>query len=321
MTKIKNDKMKDNKTETKNAQLLTPPPLEGLGEATTTEKYINPYTDFGFKKLFGTEANKDLLISFLNQLILSNEPIVDVTYLPPEQLGRSEADKRAVFDIYCKTDNGSTFIVEMQKAKQQWFKDRSVFYTSFPIQKQAQLGGDWDFKLKPVYFVGVLDFVFNEDKDDKNVFHHDVRLVDTATGKVFYNKLGFIYLEMPKFNKKEEELKTMFEKWLFALKNLPYFQDRPTILQEKIFAKLFNIAELAKMPKEETDAYEENLKIYRDNRNVLVTAEEEGRKKGRKEGIAKVALALYKIGRPIAEIAEATGLDEETLKGMFEINT
>jgi predicted transposase/invertase (TIGR01784 family) len=287
---------------------------------TTKEKYINPFTDFGFKKLFGTEANKDLLISFLNQMIWEQGTITNVTYLSSEQLGRSDFDKRAIFDIHCKTDKGETFIVEMQKAEQQYFKDRSIFYTTFPIQEQAQKGR-WDYKLNPVYFVGVLDFVFDDDKNDKEVYHHDVRLVDTKTNKVFYNKLGFIYLEMPKFNKGEDELETMFDKWLYVLKQLPRFQDRPAILQEKVFGKLFKIAELAKLPPSEALTYEKSLKVYRDNIVVVTTAEDKGfakgKAKGLQEGIEKVALSLYKIGRPISEITEVTGLNEETLRKMF----
>ena len=128
------------------------------------EKYINPFTDFGFKKLFGTEPNKDLLIDFLNTVILPKKrKRKDLSYRKNEQIGNTELDRKAIFDLYCIGSEGERFIVEMQKAKQNYFKDRSVFYSTFPIQEQAQRG-DWDYKLSEVYTVGVLDFVFSEEQ-------------------------------------------------------------------------------------------------------------------------------------------------------------
>ena len=183
------------------------------------ERYINPYTDFGFKKLFGTEMNKDLLISFLNALFHGDEVVTDITYLPNEQLG-AYGSRRAIFDVYCETEKGEKIIVEMQKTEQAYFKDLSVFYASFPIQQQGQRSADWNFELKSVYTVGILNFVFPEDEYAQDCFHHEVKLMDRDDKHVFYDKLTFIYLEMPKFNKNEDELQDMFDKWLFVLKNL-----------------------------------------------------------------------------------------------------
>ncbi|WP_353573267.1 Rpn family recombination-promoting nuclease/putative transposase, partial [Candidatus Albibeggiatoa sp. nov. BB20] len=179
------------------------------------DKFISPFTDFGFKKLFGTEPNKDLLIDFLNQLLQNDTgKIKELNYLPLEQLGQNEDARKAIFDIYCESETGEKFIVELQKAKQNYFKDRSVYYSTFPIQQQAEKG-DWNFKLNAVYTIGILDFVFEEDKHDKAVFHHEVQLFDKNTKKVFFDKLTYIYLEMPKFTKTEAELKTHYDKWLY----------------------------------------------------------------------------------------------------------
>ena len=92
------------------------------------DKYINPLTDFGFKKLFGSEPNKDLLIDFLNQLLPAIHKIKDLTYSQNEHLSDSEYDRKAIFDLYCESQSGERFIVEVQKAKQNFFKDRSVYY-------------------------------------------------------------------------------------------------------------------------------------------------------------------------------------------------
>jgi len=278
---------------------------------TTADKYINPFTDFGFKKLFGTEMNKDLLMDFLNELIHSNGKITEVSYLNSEQLGRSEEDRRAVYDIFCKTETGETFIVEMQKARLNFFKDRSVYYASFPIRDQG-VKGDWNYELKAVYTVGVLNFVFNENKDDKDYYHSEVKLMDTKKKTVFYDKLTFIYLEMPKFNKSIDELETRFDKWMYVLKNLPKLQELPQQLQERIFEKAFRVAEIAKLDKEEIADYESSLKKFRDLNAAIKTAEMEGEKK---KAIAS-AKEMKADKMPFEKITKYTGLTAQEIEAL-----
>ena len=232
-----------------------------MGSEGLQERYINPYTDFGFKKLFGTDMNKDLLISFLNALLHGEQTVKDITYLNTEHLGTLEIDRRAVFDVYCENEQGEKFLVEMQKGEQQFFKDRSLFYSTFPIREQAVKGRSWDYELKAVYTIGILNFVF--DNKDDNYYHHEVKLLDTRTKEVFYNKLTFIYLEMPKFNKTEAELETMFDKWMFVLRNLSVLMERPAALQERVFERLFKSAEIAGFSKQELFEYEDSLKVLR----------------------------------------------------------
>ena len=280
-----------------------------------TGRYVNPYTDFGFKLLFGTPVNKDLLIGFLNALFRGEQEITDVTYLNAEQLGRAEWDRKAVFDVYCENVKGERFIVEMQKARQKYFKDRSVFYSTFPIREQAKVG-DWDYELKSVYTVGILNFVFDEDKDDEEYYHHEVKLMDVGRKEVFYEKLTFIYLEMPKFRKREDELETLFDKWMFVLKNLATLLDRPGALQERVFKRLFEAAEIARFTETEMKDYEESLKNLRDLGNVLDTAKEEGRKEGEKRKSIEIARKLLASGLPEEFIAGSTGLTMEEIRGL-----
>ena len=248
------------------------------------EKYVNVFTDFGFKKLFGEKPSKPLLLDFLNELLIEQEgPIKNITYLNTEHLGSSPLDRRAIFDIYCENEKGEKFIVELQKAKQSYFKDRTLFYATFPIQEQAKQN-DWDFKLKAVYTVAILDFVFEEDKSDIHKYRYDVKLTDIETCKVFYDKLTFIYLELPKFKKKIDELSTNFEKWLFVLKNLHKLNKIPDQLKEERFEKLFAIAEVAHFTREELKSYEDSKKFYRDIKNSMDTAFEEGKVEGKVEG-------------------------------------
>jgi predicted transposase/invertase (TIGR01784 family) len=276
------------------------------------EKYINPFTDYGFKKLFGEEPNKDLLLDFLNELLKAEQgQIVDLTYLKSEHLGTTEIDRKAIFDLYCENEKGEKFIVELQKSKQNFFKDRTVFYSTFPIREQAKRS-EWDFELKAVYTIAILDFVFDEDKNEPDKFRYDVKLTDIVTKKVFYDKLTFIYLEMPKFNKSLDELNTRFEKWLYVLRNLNRLNRVPDKLKERIFEKLFETAEIAKFTPEQVQSYEDSLKYYRDLKNSLDTAREEGIA----EGIEQVALNALKLGKSVEEIKILTGLSEKQIESL-----
>ncbi|MBR1504737.1 MAG: PD-(D/E)XK nuclease family transposase [Prevotella sp.] len=279
------------------------------------ERFIDPYTDFGFKKLFGTELNKDLLISFLNALFNNDNEIKDVQYLNGEHLGDGYGDRRAVFDVYCITDDGSRFIVEMQKAEQEYFKDRSVFYATSAIREQAPKG-KWDYRLEGVYTVGILNFLFPEGEYPSDSFVHEVKLKDTDDNHVFYDKLTFVYLEMPKFNKRESELETMFDKWMFALRNLSRLLERPQALQERIFKRLFEQAEIASFTAQERREYEESVKDYRDYYSTVKTAHNKGRAEGRAEGHVEVAMNLKKMGMSVDDIIKATGLTPEEITSL-----
>jgi len=273
------------------------------------EKYINPFTDYGFKRLFGEEPNKDLLLDFLNELLHEEQgKITELTYLKNENLSTTELNRKAIFDLYCTNEYGEKFIVELQKTKQKFFKDRTVYYSTFPIRDQALIGSDWDFELKKVYTIAILDFVFDEDKNEPDKFRYDVKLSDIETKKVFYNKLTFIYLEMPKFNKTVDELESKYEKWLFILRNLHKLDRIPEKLKEDIFLKLFETAEIAKFSREEYQNYEDSLKYYRDLKNSLDTAREEGFEKGIEKGIEKVALEMLRDNEPTEKIIRFTGL-------------
>ena len=233
----------------------------------TKEKFINPFTDFGFKKIFGSEPNKDLLIDFLNELLKTKEKIKDLTYKKTEHLGSTDADRKAIFDLYCENEKGEKFIVELQKVKQQFFKDRSLYYATFPIQEQA-IKGEWNYELKAVYCVGILDFIFDDQDKDKLVVD-EIKLLSTKTGKVFNDKFTFVYVQMPNFIKTENDLETHEDKWFYLLKNLHKFDKIPTKLQEKIFKKVFKIAEIARYSADEKQRYLDSLKFYLDLKNSL----------------------------------------------------
>jgi len=307
-------------------------------------KYINPFTGFGFKKIFAEEASKPLLIDFLNALLNQDSKITDITFKNTEKLGLKQADRKAVYDIFCDNNKGEKFIVELQKLKQNFFKDRTVYYSTFPIVDQAEKG-EWSYQLNPIYCIGILGFKFETKQDlliNKEVVH-TIKLKD-QNNKVFYEKLTFIYLEMPNFSKKEDELETRLDKWLFFIKNLEDFQEIPAIFEDKIFESAFEKAELAKYNDEEYLLYQASLKTLRDNFSAFQCATDEGKVEGIKEGIIigeeigmikgeeigmvkgeeigmakgelivrKVAKNLKDSGMALVEISELTGLTTEEI--------
>ena len=300
-------------------------------EVEISERYVNPYTDFGFKKLFGTELNKDLLISLLNALFHGKPEITDLSYMNTEHLGEGIVDRKAVFDVYCQLTDGSRIIVEMQKAEQQYFKDRSIYYSTYPIREQGHKG-EWNYHLKNVYTVGILNFTFPDGEYPDDSMIHEIKLKDVADNHVFYDKLTFVYLEMPKFNKKEEELETMFDKWMFALSNLARLLERPKALQERIFTRLFEQAEIAHFTPVEREQYVASKKEYWDYYSTMETSfnkglaegMEKGMEKGKAEGLAEgkvernveIARSMKAKGYAIGDIADITGLTAAEIEAL-----
>ncbi|MGK7934053.1 MAG: Rpn family recombination-promoting nuclease/putative transposase [Microcystaceae cyanobacterium] len=265
------------------------------------DKYINLLTDFGFKRLFGSEPHKALLIDFLNSLLPSYHTVADISYKSNENVGNTALDRKAIFDLYCESEKGEKFIVEIQKAKQNYFKDRSIYYATFPIQEQA-IQGDWNYQLSSVYTIGILDFIFDDHKNDPDFFH-TVELKNQNC-EVFYDKLKFIYVELPKFQKTLEDLETQFEKWLFLFRHLSQLDTPPEELQEGVFNQLFELAEIAQFSLEEQRAYQNSLKYYRDLNNVVETSKqegiEEGKILGKEEGIKN--LLLKQLSKKLGDI-------------------
>ena len=187
------------------------------------ERYISLLTDFGFKRIFGTAMNKDLLICFLNR---------------------------------------------------------------------------------------------NEDAFDKEKIRHHVQLCDTATHKVFYDKLEFIYVEIAKFDKTLEELETLYDKWLYALKNLYKLTQRPKELCDKIFDRLFEEAEIAKFTPQEMREYEASKMAYRDIKNSIDTAKREGKIEGKIEANTETAQRLLAMGLSAEQVAKATLLPLKIIENL-----
>ena len=277
------------------------------------ERYISLLTDFGFKRIFGTDLNKDLLINFLNSLFNGEEVIKDVKYLNSENVGDVFTERKAIFDVYCENEQGEKFIVEMQNAYQTFFKDRSLFYSTFPIREQAPKGSDWNFCLKKVYVVALLNFKMSDEAFDASDTIHTIALMDTKTNKVFNAKLMFKYVEVGRFDKTDEELTSLSDKWMFVLKNLSRLNNRPSSLREKIFSRLFDAAAIARFTPIELREYEDSLKAYRDIKNSLDTAEAKGREEGINIANLAIAKRMLSDGMDMELVLKYTGLTEKQI--------
>src|SRR6218665_1571931 len=278
---------------------------------TMAAKYINPFTDFGFKKIFGEEASKPLLIDFLNALLPEEGKITELTFKNTEQLGDSRIERKAIFDIYCENERGEKFIVEMQKTKQDSFKERSLYYSTFPIREQAEAGQVWNYGLKGIYCIGLLDFVFDDyyfgEEEDEGL--HIIELKNQR-GKVFYNKLAFIYLELPNFKKEENQLVTRLDKWFYFIKHLKDLQAIPAMLKEEVFVQAFAKAEIAALGAKEFDAYEMSMKAIREHASTMDYAKKEGKIEGKME----TAMNMIREGDTAEKIIRCTGLTKEQIE-------
>ncbi|MFM2387487.1 MAG: hypothetical protein RL660_2244 [Bacteroidota bacterium] len=276
-------------------------------------QYVNPFTDFGFKKIFGEEASKPLLIDFLNALLPPQHAITQLSFKNNEQLGFNKDDRKAVYDIYCENEKGEKFIVELQKAKQNFFKERTIYYSTFPIRELAEKG-DWNYNLSAVYCIGILDFRFDDydNESQRQEVVHTIKLKNQH-GKIFYDKLSYIYLEMPNFSKAESELNTRLDKWLYFFKHLEEIQNVPSIFKDVIFEQAFEVAKLANFDQAQYAAYEQSLKVFRDLNNTIDYAYLEGKEEGKAEGKIEMAKAMKDAGEPIEKIVQYTGLSIEDI--------
>jgi predicted transposase/invertase (TIGR01784 family) len=280
-------------------------------------QYLNLLTDFAFKYIFAKEENKILLIHLLNAIIGKEEKIKDIRYLRSEQLGRRAKERKAVYDIYCINERGELLIIEMQVGKQTYFMDRCLYYSTFPVQSQAKRG-KWNFKLQPVYFIGILDFIHDE---SNNRCINRYSLMNEEDHTKISDKLNFITVELPKFNKPLKALENDLDAWLFCFRNLPELKKRPEKLKGTVFDLLFEIAAVNNLTTEDMEVYAKSVAEYEDVQLMMECSRDEGMKKGMKKGIEKgIVYRNYEIARnmlerrvPVKDIAEITGLTPQQI--------
>ena len=296
-------------------------------------KFINPFTDVGFKRIFGQEFSKPLLLDFLNSLLEGEKHIVNLTFLDKEQPALYDEDRSLIYDIYCETDEGEHIIVEMQNKSQPYFKSRSIYYISESIARQGERGSSWNYAIDSVYLIAFLNFI---PLDFKQQFRTDVVLAEKNTVDQFSDKLRMIYLQLPLFKKEADECENQVERWIYLLKNMETLSRLPWAAQSAVFKKLESIADVGAMSRDERLKYDEALRKYRDTISVfegarmdgLMEGRMEGRKEGRKEGLMEGrmegqrsekmenARKMKTYGLALDMIAEITGLSIEEVRGL-----
>lgn len=286
-------------------------------------KYADLLNDEVFKLVFGRESTKDVMIEFLNQVILDRK-ILDLEFIDKEMHPIERDAKGTVYDMFCKTDDGSRIIVEVQRRKQPFYPERALYYSTFQIQRQVEAGAEY-YDFLPVYVVSILDFVMGDDPQS-NVVRTAYRLYEDNSHKLLTDRVTFIFIELPKFKKTVEELDgNILEGMYFCFKNMPELESRPEVLDHHVFTKIFDVTELYNMDQETRDKVLDNMTTERDLKNQMIYAREEGREEGRVEGREEgreegIALAIKNMadsGLDAEQIAEIMKMPVADVQAMI----
>jgi predicted transposase/invertase (TIGR01784 family) len=212
----------------------------------------------------------------------------------------------------------------MQRADQRYFVDRSLFYSTFPILKQAPKGV-WNFELKAVYTVAILDFVlFDEEPSDSEYYLEKIHLTRERTKKKYSDKLNLIFVELPKFTKKESELKTNADYWIYSLKNAKDLSKQPAEIKGEIFNKLFATLQINRLTEKDMETYHKSVLEYSDVKSAIEYAGEKnfekGLKRGREEGMERIVKNMILSHYPIEEIIKLTSLTPDEINELKKRN-
>ena len=301
-------------------------------------RYIDPLSDFGFKFLFGSAANKELLISLLNSIFRGKKNIKDLVFNKTEFVGETEQLGAVVFDLSCIGSNDEKFVIEVQSTSHVNFKKRMLYYGCKLITDQAPKGRrqHWNYAISEVYIIALLANFSISNSNNVGDWLNYIRLFNSDSCSVFDEDFVFIYIELVNFTKGVEALENDLDRWMYILKHLPYLTDQPINTQGSVFEKLFNIAEYSKLNMEEKEMYDVSLKRLWDQEVVrqyyeqkmeeaLQNGIEKGVEKGREEALEaaqretksnllNIARNMKKAGSSIDFIVEITKLsiDEVT---------
>ncbi len=272
------------------------------------ELYLDLTSDWGFKYILGSSENKEFTLSFINSVLPEKDHVSDVQFLPTEHIGADVESRVAVFDILCTTNDQRKILIEMQKLPQTYFSDRTLFYSTWPIQSQA-IKGNWDYRLNKVYVISVITFKLNSSTDH---FENHHKILNTETYKEYTQALEFVTLELPCFKLQLEESNTPLEKWIWAFLNLNKVKDRAPEFVETTFKHLLERAELLKFTKKNLNEYkmsiynERNLKPFTDY--ARDKGFEEGEAQGRFSEKQELAKKLLADGFDPEKVRQLTGL-------------
>ncbi len=295
------------------------------------QRYARLLLDYMFKKCFGTEANKPLLISLLNDFLGHRlaSPIIDVSYLATVTVGKTTQTRGTVFDLNCQDQEGNRYLVEIQLEAQKYFADRALFYRSraqSEMHKRGRKATRADpYRLKTLHLLAFLDF----ELDNRPGYIREIMLMDTRDHTLFTDRECLTYVEVPKLQKKLEDCSDRREIWTWLFQNLHKLNDRPRELREALFDTLFTMAEIAKFKGEELEQYRLSMEFYDDTEACIEYAKEQATKLGWEQGMQQgmqqgeqrgqenareeIARNLKTLGLPAATIAQSTGLSPDRI--------
>ena len=289
-------------------------------------KYADLLDDEVFKLVFGRESTKDVMIEFLNQVI-PDRKIVDLEFIDKEMHPVERDAKGVVYDMFCKTDQGTRIIVEVQRRKQPFYPERAIYYSTFQIQRQVEAGAD-SYDFLPVYVINILNFKMDQHEDCTDV-KTVYRLYEECSHQLLTDRVTFIFIELPRFRKSIDELDgNVLEGMYFCLKNMAALEECPRVLTHQVFKKIFEVSELCKMDQEKRDKVISKMTTERDLRNQMAYAIEQGLQQGREQGLQQglqqgreeeridIAKGMLADGMPVESIAKYTGLTAEEIKAL-----
>jgi len=312
-------------------------------------KFVNPFTDVGFKVIFGQPASKELLITLLNELLAGEYHIEDLTFLDKEDHADNVNDKGIIYDLYCRTKSGEYIIVEMQNQCHSYFLDRTLYYVGramsrqieaplprrLPISeekdqgeklvvKEAVIPYGEQYKLHTVYGIFLMNF---REKGLEDKFRTDTIITDRDTGKIVNSHFRQIYLQFPYFTKELEDCDTLNDKLIYALKNMNSWERMPDALKGQVFDHLARLAAVANLSEENRIAYDKAVDRYRVSlvveddirREALRKGLQEGLQKGRQEGLKEgVVKGLQEGLKEGIQKGEKKGIEKGLQKGRKE---
>jgi predicted transposase/invertase (TIGR01784 family) len=292
--------------------------MNDKNEASPEFIFVDPKNDVAFRKIFGDENKKEILISFLNNILEFtgiNKEIIDITIQNPYQVPKLKELKETILDIKAVDKRNVHYIIEMQMFHTTAFEKKVLYYVGKAYYQQLNRAEDYP-KLNQVIFLGFLNFKLFKSNPDYATRH---LILDEKTNEHHFQDFELNFVELPKFTKTLEELKDIKDKWIYFVKHAGTMKMIPRQLKEpKELREAFESAKQMKWSKEELEAYDARGMYIQDERGRIEYALEEGKKIGEEEGIKKgkieTAKELLKMGIEIETIAKATGLKKEEIE-------
>jgi predicted transposase/invertase (TIGR01784 family) len=283
------------------------------------QRYVDILKNSGFKAVFGDRNNKDVVMSVINALLPAHRKVSDIEYSPTEHQGPQLDSKEFRYDFMCRGTDGTSFIVEVQRYRDdRWFK-RCVSYASRAYDRQNRRGQNYD--VPPVYLIGLMDIeVGHPDVEywkDRYVSEYTFR--EKESHDLLAETIVIIFAEMAHFDKRAEECVTETDRMLYVLKFIGRMMEQPAWLQNEVYTRIFSACEIAGFPEDKRIKYEQEMNDEKRLRSEYNTARrmgleeglEKGREEGREEARLESALKFKQLGVAAEIIAEATGLSVE----------